>query len=77
MIDSGDLRTDESSNICAASEMVAMGVFSSCVMLLTKSVFISVSFFCLKASITVYRNTTNSIADNASDGMMNRTELNM
>ena len=32
-------------NICAASEIVDIGVLNSCVMLLTKSFFISVNFF--------------------------------
>ena len=44
----GDLPTAGSFSIWAASEMVEIGVLNSCVMLLIKSFFISVSFFCLK-----------------------------
>ena len=45
----GDLLTDLSSSICAAREMVDMGVLNSWVMLLMKSFFISESFFWRKA----------------------------
>lgn len=41
----GDFATAGSFNICAASEIVDIGVLNSCVMLLTKSFFISVNFF--------------------------------
>jgi len=47
------LRTEASLSICAASEMVEIGVLNSWVMLLMKSFFISVSFFCLNASMMV------------------------
>ena len=49
----GLLRTLWSLSICAARLMEDMGVLNSCVMLLMKSFFISVSFFCLKATIMV------------------------
>ena len=41
----GDLPTAGSFNICAAREIVDIGVLNSCVILLMKSFFISVSFF--------------------------------
>ena len=41
----GDLPTAGSFSICAANEMVEIGVLNSCVILLIKSFFISVSFF--------------------------------
>ena len=49
----GDLRTLWSLSICAASDIDDIGVLNSCVMLLMKSFFISVSFFCLNATMMV------------------------
>lgn len=43
----GELFTAPSLSICAAKEMVAIGVLNSCVILLMKSFLIADNFFCL------------------------------
>ena len=67
----GDLVTAGSWSICAAREMDDIGVLNSCVMLLMKSFFISVSFFCLNAVMMVKTNTTSRISVKANEGIMN------
>ena len=73
----GLLRMVSSLSICAASEMVDIGVLNSWVMLLMKSFFISDSFFWRNAITMVHRNTTSSTNVNPNDGIMNRTDENM
>ena len=67
----GDLVTVGSWSICEASDIDDMGVLNSCVILLMKSFFISVSFFCLKAVMMVKTNTTSRIRVKANEGIMN------
>ena len=55
----GLLATEGSLSIWAANDMVDMGVLNSCVMLLIKSFFISVSFFCRNAVMMVNKKVTN------------------
>ena len=69
--------TAGSASICAASDIVDIGVLNSCVMLLMKSFFISVYFLWRNTSIIVNMYVASNIIDNMSAGMMNRTLLNM
>ena len=59
--------------IWAAREMLAIGVFSSCVMLLIKSFFISLYRFCRKMMTIVKMNVTSSTKVKMMDGIMKRT----
>ena len=54
-----------------------MGVLNSCVMLLIKSFFISVSFFCRNAVMMVNKKVTNRMNVKANEGIMNFTELDI
>ena len=57
--------------------MLAIGVFSSCVILLIKSFLISVSFFCLNTSTSVMMKVMSSTKVNTTDGMAKRTDEKM
>ena len=63
-------------SIWAASEMLAMGVLSSWVMLLMKSFLISVYRFCRKMTTMVKMNVTSSTNVKMMDGIMKRTDEN-
>ena len=67
----GLLPTLLSLSICAASEILAIGVFSSCVMLLIKSFFISVYLFCLNITTMVNMKVMSNTRVNTTDGIMN------
>ena len=54
-----------------------IGVLNSWVMLLMKSFFISVSFFCLNATMMVYTKIISNMSVNANAGTMNEIELKM
>ena len=73
----GDLDTEPSVSIWAASEMVEMGVLNSWVMLLMKSFLISATFFCLTKRKTITIKVMQSTMVKARAGIMKRTELNM
>ena len=70
----GLLRTLSSLSICAASEMVDIGVLNSCVMLLMKSFFISVRRFCLKAMVIVTMKITSRMNESTNEGIINRID---
>ena len=73
----GDFGTVLSLSICAASDMLEIGVFSSCVMLFMKSFFISVTFFCLKMVTTVNMNVMSRTMMNITEGTTKRTVENI
>ena len=74
---SGLFVMSESFSICAANEMVETGVFSSCVMLLMKSFFISDSFFWRKTMKMVNTKVISRISEKITDGTMKLIELCM
>ena len=53
--------------------MLAIGVFSSCVMLFIKSFLISEYLFCLKMMTMVKINVTSNMSVKAMEGTMNLT----
>ena len=65
--------TESSLSIWAASEMLDMGVFSSCVMLLMKSFLISVYRFWRNITTMVKMNVMSSTNVNTNAGIMKRT----
>ena len=73
----GLLATEGSLSIWAANDMVDMGVLNSCVMLLIKSFYNSVSFFCRNAVMMVNKKVTNRMNVKANEGIMNFTELDI
>ena len=63
--------TLSSLSICVASDMLAIGVFSSCVMLFTKSFLISLYRFCLNTNTRVMINVTRRMSVKNTLGIMN------
>ena len=70
----GLLATEGSLSIWAANDMVDMGVLNSCVMLLMKSFFISVNFFCRKSLTIVKIKVISNTRVKVNEGMLNRTD---